>query len=97
MCSGNVFASLIYLSRFSNLLLFVTVSCRLSVLDVILRAIEAISIIDGHSQEISSNKDLFRLVSELVKFPDKAEVHSRLLENVVTPCSTFTDTLFMKL
>lgn len=51
--------------------------CRLSILDVLLRAIEAISIIDGPSQEISSNKELFYLVCALVKFPDKAEVHSR--------------------
>ncbi|XP_034221781.1 protein saal1 isoform X3 [Prunus dulcis] len=47
---------------------------RYPVLDVILRSIEALSVIDGHSQEICSNKDLFRLVCELVKLPDKVEV-----------------------
>ncbi|XP_034221782.1 protein saal1 isoform X4 [Prunus dulcis] len=46
---------------------------RYPVLDVILRSIEALSVIDGHSQEICSNKDLFRLVCELVKLPDKVE------------------------
>ncbi|CAL8999762.1 unnamed protein product [Prunus brigantina] len=47
---------------------------RYLVLDVILRSIEALSVIDGHSQEICSNKDLFRLVCDLVKLPDKVEV-----------------------
>ncbi|ONI01011.1 hypothetical protein PRUPE_6G116300 [Prunus persica] len=47
---------------------------RYPVLDVILRSIEALSVIDGHSQEICSNKDLFRLVCDLVKLPDKVEV-----------------------
>lgn len=55
----------------------VSVLCnvRLQILDVILRAIEAISVIDGHSKEISSNKKLFQLVCELAKLTDKAEVH----------------------
>jgi hypothetical protein len=47
---------------------------RYSVLDVILRAIEALSILDGHSQEICSNKKLLQLVCDLIKLPDKAEV-----------------------
>ncbi|XVF19802.1 hypothetical protein REPUB_Repub11eG0142400 [Reevesia pubescens] len=47
---------------------------RYSVLDVILRALEALSIIDGYSQEICSNKDFFQLVCDLIKFPDKVEV-----------------------
>ncbi|BBN67780.1 ARM repeat superfamily protein, partial [Prunus dulcis] len=46
---------------------------RYPILDVILRSIEALSVIDGHSQEICSNKDLFRLVCDLVKLPDKVE------------------------
>ncbi|KAI4334301.1 hypothetical protein L6164_019011 [Bauhinia variegata] len=47
---------------------------RYSVLDLILRAIEALSIIDDHSQQICSSQELFRLVCDLVKFPDKVEV-----------------------
>lgn len=47
---------------------------RYSVLDLILRAIEGLSVIDEHSQEICSNKELFHLVCDMVKFPDKAEV-----------------------
>ncbi|CAJ2660102.1 unnamed protein product [Trifolium pratense] len=47
---------------------------RYSILDLILRAIEGLSVIDEHSQEICSNKELFHLVCDLVKFPDKVEV-----------------------
>ncbi|KAJ1388962.1 Armadillo-type fold [Sesbania bispinosa] len=47
---------------------------RYSILDLILRAIEALSVIDDHSQEICSSKELFQLICDLVKFPDKVEV-----------------------
>ncbi|CAK8535326.1 unnamed protein product [Lathyrus sativus] len=47
---------------------------RYSILDLILRAIESLSVIDGHSQEICSNKELFHLACNLVKFTDKVEV-----------------------
>ncbi|MED6132918.1 hypothetical protein PIB30_023323 [Stylosanthes scabra] len=47
---------------------------RYSILDLILRAIEALSVIDDHSQEICSSKELFQLVCDLIKFPDKVEV-----------------------
>lgn len=53
---------------------------RFSILDVILRVVEALSTIDGYSQEISSNKELFQLVSDLVKLPDKVEVKCILLK-----------------
>ncbi|XWS73983.1 hypothetical protein CRYUN_Cryun02cG0176400 [Craigia yunnanensis] len=44
---------------------------RYSVLDVILRAFEALCVIDGYSQEICSNKEFFQLICDLIKFPDK--------------------------
>ncbi|EOY33615.1 ARM repeat superfamily protein, putative isoform 3 [Theobroma cacao] len=47
---------------------------RYSVLDVILRALEALCVLDGYSQEICSNKEFFQLVCDLIKFPDKVEV-----------------------
>ncbi|KAF1882700.1 hypothetical protein Lal_00002880 [Lupinus albus] len=50
------------------------ISERYSILDLILRAIEALSVIDDHSQEICSSKELFQLVCDLVMFPDKVEV-----------------------
>lgn len=49
--------------------------CRYGVLDVILHAIETLSTLDGHSQEICSNKELFQLVCDLIKLPDKVEVY----------------------
>ncbi|KAL2331974.1 hypothetical protein Fmac_019555 [Flemingia macrophylla] len=47
---------------------------RYSILDLILRAIEALSVMDDHSQEICSSTKLFQLVCDLVKFQDKVEV-----------------------
>ncbi|KAK8697769.1 hypothetical protein V6N13_113907 [Hibiscus sabdariffa] len=47
---------------------------RYPVLDVILRALEALCIIDVYSLEICSNNELFQLVCDLIKFPDKVEV-----------------------
>jgi len=46
---------------------------------VVFRAIEALSALDGHSQEICSNKELFKLACDMVKLPDKVEVHCRLV------------------
>jgi hypothetical protein len=50
------------------------------ILDVVLCAIEALSAIDGYSQEICSNKELFRLACDMVKLPDKVEVHFSFLK-----------------
>ncbi|CAN7038242.1 unnamed protein product [Brassica rapa subsp. trilocularis] len=47
---------------------------RSSVLEMILRAIEALSASDTHSKEICSSKQLFHLVCDLMKLQDKAEV-----------------------
>ncbi|XP_010535642.1 PREDICTED: uncharacterized protein LOC104810888 isoform X2 [Tarenaya hassleriana] len=47
---------------------------RYPVLDIILRAIEALSVIDIYSREICSSKEIFQLVCDLVKLQDKAEV-----------------------
>ncbi|KAK7402095.1 hypothetical protein VNO78_14086 [Psophocarpus tetragonolobus] len=47
---------------------------RYSILDLILRAVEALSVMDDHSQDICSSTELFRLICDLVKFPDKVEV-----------------------
>ncbi|XP_057729011.1 uncharacterized protein LOC130944625 isoform X2 [Arachis stenosperma] len=47
---------------------------RYTILDLILRALEALSVIDDHSQEICSSKELFQLICDLIKFPDKVEV-----------------------
>ncbi|GMI94552.1 hypothetical protein like AT5G22820 [Hibiscus trionum] len=47
---------------------------RHPVLDVILRALEDLCVIDVYSLEICSNKEFFQLVCDLIKFPDKVEV-----------------------
>lgn len=66
-------------NRYSMFLLY---NFRFLILDVILRAVEALSVIDGYSQDISSNKELFQLVLDLVKLPDKVEVQCIPLEPV---------------
>ena len=50
---------------------------RYSILDLILRTIEALSVLDDYSQDICSNKEVFCLVSDLVRLPDKVEVYFR--------------------
>jgi hypothetical protein len=47
---------------------------RYPVLEIILRAIEALSASDSYSKEICSSKELFQLVCDLMKLQDKAEV-----------------------
>ncbi|KAG8387563.1 hypothetical protein BUALT_Bualt02G0034400 [Buddleja alternifolia] len=49
---------------------------RYTVLDLILRTIEALSILDDYSQEIYLNKELLQLLKELIQLPDKFEVAS---------------------
>ncbi|GAV76725.1 hypothetical protein CFOL_v3_20198 [Cephalotus follicularis] len=67
------------------------ISERYSVLDIILRAIEALSVQDGHSQEICLNKELFELVCNLVKLPDKVEVANSCVTAVVLIANILSD------
>ncbi|KAL5580210.1 hypothetical protein UlMin_012652 [Ulmus minor] len=64
---------------------------RLSILDVILRVIETLSVIDNHSPQISSNKELFQLVCKLVTLPDKAEVANSSVTAVVLIANILSD------
>ncbi|KAM5584356.1 hypothetical protein ABKV19_003962 [Rosa sericea] len=64
---------------------------RYPILDVVLRAIEALSVIDGHSQDICLDKDLFQLVCALVKFPDKVEVANSCVTAVVLVANILSD------
>lgn len=48
---------------------------RYPVIDVVLRTAEALSV-DDYSQELSSSKELFRLLIDFIKLPDKIEVAS---------------------
>ncbi|KAK7261268.1 hypothetical protein RIF29_27577 [Crotalaria pallida] len=64
---------------------------RYSILELILRAIEALSVIDDHSQEICSSKELFQLVCDLVKFPDKVEVGNCCVTTAILIANILSD------
>ncbi|CAN6692247.1 unnamed protein product [Malus baccata var. baccata] len=64
---------------------------RYPILDVILRSIEALSVIDGHSQHICSNKKLFQLACDLVKLPDKAEVSNSCVTAAILIANILSD------
>ncbi|KAJ7947916.1 Protein saal1 [Quillaja saponaria] len=64
---------------------------RYSVLDVILRVIEALSVMDGYSQDICSNKELFQIVCDLVKLPDKVEVANSCVTAAVLIANILSD------
>lgn len=68
-----------------------TVVFRYPVLDIILSAIESLSIIDDYSQEICSNKELFQLIFDLVKSPDKVEVANSCVTAAVIISNILTD------
>ncbi|KAF7850511.1 hypothetical protein BT93_L5431 [Corymbia citriodora subsp. variegata] len=64
---------------------------RYPVLDVILRAIEALSVTDDHSDKISSNKGLIGLVGDLVKLPDKMEIADSCVTAAVLMANIMSD------
>ncbi|KAL0436351.1 UNVERIFIED_CONTAM: protein saal1 [Sesamum radiatum] len=64
---------------------------RYPVLDLILRAIEALSTMDDYSQEICLNRELLQLVKELIKLPDKFEVASSCVTAAVLIANILTD------
>lgn len=64
---------------------------RYSILDLILRTIEALSVLDDHSQDICSNKEVFHLVSDLVRLPDKVEVANSCITAAVLIANILID------
>ncbi|KAM7515970.1 hypothetical protein LguiA_005553 [Lonicera macranthoides] len=64
---------------------------RYSVLDLILQTVEALSVIDGYSQELCSNKSLFQLLKDLVKLPDKIEFANSCVTAAVLTANILTD------
>ncbi|KAG5515660.1 hypothetical protein RHGRI_036637 [Rhododendron griersonianum] len=64
---------------------------RYSILGLILQTIEALSVIDDYSQEVSSNAELFRLLIDLVKFPDKIEVANSCVTAAILIANILTD------
>ncbi|XP_055831139.1 uncharacterized protein LOC129900240 isoform X2 [Solanum dulcamara] len=64
---------------------------RYSILDLILRTVEALSVIDDYSQEICSNKELFKLLVRLIKHPDKAEFANSCVTASILTANILTD------
>ncbi|CAN8301023.1 unnamed protein product [Cochlearia groenlandica] len=68
---------------------------RYPVLEIILRAIEALSASDSHSKEICSSKELYQLVCDLMKLQYKAEVATScvtagvLIANMLSETASF--------
>ncbi|KAK3033542.1 hypothetical protein RJ639_034003 [Escallonia herrerae] len=64
---------------------------RYSILDLILRTLEALSVIDDYSQEIYSNKELFQLLGDLIKLPDKMEVATSCVTAAILIANMMSD------
>ncbi|GFP95378.1 hypothetical protein PHJA_001682100 [Phtheirospermum japonicum] len=70
---------------------FSTLIFKYTVLDSVLRAIEALTTMDDYSQEICLNKELMQLVKELIELPDKFEVASSCVTAAVLIANILTD------
>ncbi|CAN4100735.1 unnamed protein product [Withania somnifera] len=64
---------------------------RYSILDLILQTVETLSVSDDYSQEICSNKELFHLLVQLIKHPDKAEFANSCVTASVLTANILTD------
>nr|XP_043631866.1 uncharacterized protein LOC122603265 isoform X2 [Erigeron canadensis] len=64
---------------------------RYSVLETILRVIEALTVIDSCSQELSSSKKLLHLLGTLIKFADKIEVATSCVTAAVLTANLLSD------
>ncbi|XP_008794053.2 uncharacterized protein LOC103710188 isoform X2 [Phoenix dactylifera] len=64
---------------------------RSSILDLVLRLVETLSVINNCSQVISSNEELFHLVCRVVKLPDKFEAASTCVSAVVVIANLLVD------
>ncbi|KAL1213380.1 hypothetical protein V5N11_025922 [Cardamine amara subsp. amara] len=66
---------------------------RYPVLEIILRAVEALSASDSHSKEICSSKELFQLVCGLMKLQDKVEVATSCVTAGVLIANMLSETI----
>ncbi|CAI9272899.1 unnamed protein product [Lactuca saligna] len=64
---------------------------RYPVLDIILRAIEALTVIDSYSQELCSSKKLVHLLATLIKLGDKIEVATSCVTAAVLIANLLSD------
>lgn len=63
---------------------------RYPVTDLVLRTAEALSV-DDYSQELCSSKELFRLLIDLIKLPDKIEVANCCVTAAILMANMLTD------
>ncbi|KAL9232062.1 hypothetical protein vseg_007209 [Gypsophila vaccaria] len=64
---------------------------RYSALDIILRTIESLSVIDDYSKEICSKKEVAHMVVELIKLPEKIEISSSCVTAAVLMANILAD------
>ncbi|CAI9099207.1 OLC1v1035992C1 [Oldenlandia corymbosa var. corymbosa] len=64
---------------------------RYSILDTVLQAIEALSSVNEFSSSICSDKELFKLLIDLIKIPDKVEVADSCVTAAVLVANILTD------
>ncbi|OVA17895.1 hypothetical protein BVC80_1835g291 [Macleaya cordata] len=64
---------------------------RYPALDVILEVIEVLSAVDNYSKVIALNKELLKLVLDVVKLPDKVEISSSCVAAVVLFANILAD------
>lgn len=64
---------------------------RYPVTDLVLRTAEALSVYDDYSQGLCSSKELFRLLIDLIKLPDKIEVANCCVTAVILMANMLTD------
>ncbi|KAI4304716.1 hypothetical protein MLD38_040191 [Melastoma candidum] len=64
---------------------------RCRILDIILQAIEALSVMEDHSHAISFSKELVELISNLVKYPNKMEIEEASMTAVVLIANVLAD------
>lgn len=67
------------------------ITIRYPVLDIILRAIEALTVIDSCSQELCSSKKLVHLLATLIKLGDKIEVATSCVTAAVLIANLLSD------
>ncbi|VFQ96536.1 unnamed protein product [Cuscuta campestris] len=64
---------------------------RYYILDLVLQTIEALSVMDESSQEICADKELFVLLTNLIKLPEKIEVADSCVTAAVLIANILTD------
>ncbi|XP_057533901.1 uncharacterized protein LOC130811663 isoform X3 [Amaranthus tricolor] len=64
---------------------------RYPALDSVLRAIEALSVMDDYSERICSNKEVLQMAMELIKIPEKQEISSSCVTAAILIANLLAD------